>query len=78
MPAGDPAGYLPKVRRARKRRGQSPYQPRSKRSDVYGSQMQPGSAPKPHFGPMFSRAAGQGARTGGNQTARRRYFARSR
>lgn len=31
MPAGDPAGYLPNVLKARKRKGQPAYQPRGKR-----------------------------------------------
>lgn len=31
MPAGDPAGYLPSVKRARAKRGERIYQPRAKR-----------------------------------------------
>ena len=31
MPAGDPAGYLPNVKRARRRKGQPVYQPRKLR-----------------------------------------------
>lgn len=30
MPFGDPAGYLPNVRKSRKRKGQPEYQPKSK------------------------------------------------
>lgn len=37
MPAGDPAGYLPAVKRSRRKKGQPTYQPRAS----HGPQMKP-------------------------------------
>lgn len=57
MPAGDPAAYLPAVRKSRKRKGQAPYQPRAKRGPGrYGAGVAgllkavDGSSPRPHVG----------------------------
>ena len=48
MPAGDPAGYLPNVRKARKAKGESEYQPRSKQK-LTQSTPGGGRSPRPHF-----------------------------
>lgn len=56
MPAGDPAGYLPSVRRSRKRKGQPVYQPRKPRRHPIGDPLTGvtrapdfGTAPRPQF-----------------------------
>lgn len=51
MPAGDPAGYLPSVKRARRRKGQPTYQPRAKRGGMKAIKASTGGATAPEFLP---------------------------
>lgn len=63
MPAGDPAGYLPNVRRARKRSGQPEYQPRSKQSPPSRPRNvpSPGQGDNAKFSPMTQSTPGGGS-----------------
>lgn len=69
MPAGDPAGYLPNVLKARKRRKLPAYQPRK------GTKLTPAVKPRPKIVPPgFKPAKPRLPKSGDN--APRRYFAR--
>lgn len=55
MPAGDPAGYLPNVLKARKRKGQPAYQPRGPHKGVIRGRA---ALPGPKSGPFSPPASG--------------------